>query len=150
MPSAGGAPVPINPFSDWKKTCMPAGRWFATAVGIPMPRLTSMPGLSSRAILRAMMSCGAMRASRIGDEVIDQRRRRPDVIRGDQPDRNDIFGARDHGAGRERDNRIEVARRERIAQVAEIVREERLYEGEVGTQRELEQIALAVQVDPLL
>ena len=23
MPSAGGAPVPISPFSDWKKTCMP-------------------------------------------------------------------------------------------------------------------------------
>ncbi len=26
MPSSGGAPVPINPFSDWKKTCMPSGR----------------------------------------------------------------------------------------------------------------------------
>ncbi len=26
MPSSGGAPVPINPFSDWKKTCSPSGR----------------------------------------------------------------------------------------------------------------------------
>ena len=25
MPSSGGAPVPISPFSDWKKTCMPSG-----------------------------------------------------------------------------------------------------------------------------
>ena len=25
MPSSGTGPVPINPFSDWKKTCMPAG-----------------------------------------------------------------------------------------------------------------------------
>ena len=26
MPSSGMAPVPISPFSDWKKTCMPSGR----------------------------------------------------------------------------------------------------------------------------
>ena len=25
MPSSGGAPVPIRPFSDWKNTCMSGG-----------------------------------------------------------------------------------------------------------------------------
>src|SRR4051794_14498140 len=62
QPSSGGAPVPISPFSDWKKTCMPAGTKFATSVGIPMPRFTSMPDESSWAVRRAMMVCASMGA----------------------------------------------------------------------------------------
>jgi len=73
--------------------------------GNPDAKVTSMPGASSRAIRRAMMSCGLICASRIGDEVVDQRRWRPDVIGSNQSDRNDIFRARDHGAGRERGSR---------------------------------------------
>ena len=44
MPSSGMGPVPISPFSDWKNMLTPAGTWLATKVGIPMPRLTSIPG----------------------------------------------------------------------------------------------------------
>ena len=62
MPSSGGEPVPISPFSDWKNTCMPSGTKFATSVGIPMPRFTSMPGESSRAIRRAMTVWGSIRS----------------------------------------------------------------------------------------
>ena len=60
MPSAGGAPVPIRPFSDWKYTCMPGGTNFETSVGMPMPRLTSMPSRSSCAIRLAMMVWASM------------------------------------------------------------------------------------------
>ena len=56
----GTGPVPISPFSDWKKTWMPAGTKLATWVGMPMPRLTSIPGLSSRAMRRAISVAGSI------------------------------------------------------------------------------------------
>src|SRR6516164_223619 len=97
MPSSGGAPVPISPFSDWKNTLMPSGRYLATRVGMPMPRLISIPGLSSRAMRRAMMVCGSMAYSRIGYEVVDNRRWRHDVVGGDYTDWHNVIGAGDDG-----------------------------------------------------
>ena len=42
------------PFSLWNSTEMPSGMWFATSVGMPMPRLTYQPSRSSCAMRRAM------------------------------------------------------------------------------------------------
>src|SRR5262249_30537629 len=91
-PSSGIGPVPIRPFSDWKNTVMPAGTKFATMVGMPMPRLTSMPDCSSRAMRLAMTVCASM-MSPVCDEVIDQRRGRRDVV-----GRDDAHGHAEGGA----------------------------------------------------
>src|SRR5262249_7660224 len=125
IPSSGTDPVPIRPFSDWKNTCMPAGRKFATCVGMPMPRFTSMPGEISLVIRRAMIVCGSMSISCVGDEVIDDRCRRYHMIRRHHADRNDVVGTDDDGLGGHRDHWIEIAGGERIAQIAQIVGDER-------------------------
>ncbi len=39
-PSNGNGPMPSMPFSEWSWIDMPSGMWFATSVGMPMPRLT--------------------------------------------------------------------------------------------------------------
>src|SRR5262249_33784643 len=118
MPSSGGTPVPISPFSDWKKTCMPAGRYLATRLGIPKPRLTSMPRNSSLAIRPALRVCGSMLCSQVGDKIIDEGSRRHDLIGREHADRNDVLLAGENGSGGHRDHRIEIARRELIAQIA--------------------------------
>ena len=38
--SVGDGPMPSRPFSDCSHTSTPAGTWFATSVGKPMPRFT--------------------------------------------------------------------------------------------------------------
>ena len=38
--SRGNGPIPSSPFSDCSHTCMPAGTWLATSVGMPIPRFT--------------------------------------------------------------------------------------------------------------
>ena len=58
--------------------------------------------------------------------------------------------AGDDGLGRHRDHRIEIARGQRVAQIAEIIGEECLHQREVGAERDFEQIALAVHLDALL
>src|SRR5262245_48969363 len=117
MPSSGIGPVPIRPFSDWKNMLNPAGTWFATRVGMPMPRLTSIPEWSSLAMRLAMMVCASM-ALLIGDEVIDNWRRRHNVIRGDDPHRNDVLCRHDNGVRRHGEHRIEIASSKGIGQVA--------------------------------
>jgi len=42
MPVGGGEPKPMMPFSLWNATSTPGGTYFATSVGRPMPRLTSV------------------------------------------------------------------------------------------------------------
>ena len=39
-PSNGNGPMPSMPFSECNWIDMPSGMWFATSVGMPMPRLT--------------------------------------------------------------------------------------------------------------
>ena len=38
--SVGNGPMPSRPFSECRVMWMPGGMWFATSVGMPMPRLT--------------------------------------------------------------------------------------------------------------
>ena len=53
----------------------------------------------------------------------------------------------DDGVGRHRHDRVEVACRQRIGEVAEIVGQEGMHQREMGAQRGLEQVSLAVDLD---
>src|SRR3974377_970958 len=109
-----------------------------------MPRFTSMPDLSSRAVRRAMMVCASMDISQIGNEVVNDRTGCQNVGRGDDADRNDMLGTNDDGFGSHRHHRIEIASRQRIAQITEVIGKKSLQQRKVRTQRGLEQITLAV------
>src|SRR5262245_39231187 len=149
IPSSGIGPVPIRPFSDWKNTVMPAGTKFATMVGMPMRRLASMQDCSSRAMRLAMTVCASM-MSPVCDEVIDQRRGGRDVVGRDDADRNDVVRRHDGGVRGHGHDRVEVARGQRVGEVAQIVGEKRMDEREIRAQRRLEQIILPLDLDPLL
>ena len=93
----------------------PGARWLATKVGMPIPRLTSMPGLSSRAMRCAMMSCALHGTSSVGDR--GSRRAAPASRHGPgaiTPTGTTCSAVDDHRVGRHRHHRIEVARRQRI------------------------------------
>ena len=96
-----------------------------------------MPGLSSWAMRRAMMVCGSMALSRVGNRIVHDRGGRYDVVRRDHAHRYNVVRARDDSVGGHRYHWIEVARRKRVAKVAEVVREEGLHQGEIGAQRGL-------------
>src|SRR3954470_24210793 len=55
-PLAGAGPMPMTPFSDWNITSRVGGTWFATMVGMPMPRLTHQPSGTSSARRSAIWS----------------------------------------------------------------------------------------------
>src|SRR6478609_8741635 len=48
--------MPSRPFSLWRVTRTPSGKWLATSVGIPMPRFTYWPSSSSLAAMAAISS----------------------------------------------------------------------------------------------
>src|SRR5262245_10980973 len=118
-------------------------------VGMPRPSLTSMPDRTSRAMRLPMIDCASM-MSPARDEVIDQRSRRHDVVGRDDPDRHDVVRRYDHGVRGHGHDRIEVARGQRVGEVAEIVGQKRVDQREIRAQRRLEQIALSLDLDPLL
>ena len=72
------------------------------------------------------------------------------MVRRYDPGRDDVLRTDDNRVGSHRDHWIEIARGERVTQVAEIVGKEGLHESEVGAQRRFEQIALPLYLDLLL
>ena len=56
---SGAGPMPSTPFSEWKITSRSSGTWSATAVGMPMPRLTYQPSGMSCATRAAI--CGRVK-----------------------------------------------------------------------------------------
>src|SRR5271165_6000222 len=146
MPGSATGPVPIRPFSDWKKTRIDGGTKFATSVGMPMPRFTSMPSRSSRAMRLAIRVCASM-GSFLHDDVIDQGRRGYDMVWRDHADGYDVFRLDDDRVGRCGDHGIEVARRQRVGEVAQVIAHERMNECIVGAERDLEQVIPAVDGD---
>ena len=50
---------------------------------------------------------------------------------------HDVLGFNDHRVGRHGDYRIEIARGERVAEIADVVGEKRVYQREIGAQRGL-------------
>src|SRR4051794_9127470 len=113
---------------------MPSGKWFATMVGMPMPRFTSIPGFSSRAIRRAMMVCGSMPASRVRDEVVDNGSRSDDMVRRYHSDRNDVVSVCNYSGARHRHHWIEIPSSEGVAEIAHVICQESLHQGEIGAQ----------------
>src|SRR5690606_20950119 len=117
MPGSGTGPVPMRPFSDWKKTWIPLGTKFATRVGMPIPRLTSIPFVSSCAMRLAMMDCVSM-ASAFHNEIVDERSGRHDVVRRDDAHRHDVLRLNEDGVRGHGHQRIEVTGREHVGEVA--------------------------------
>src|SRR5579871_5388301 len=113
---------------------------------MPMPRFTSIPFLSSRAIRRAIIVAASM-ASSIRDQVVNQRCRGQHMIRCNEPDWNDMVGRSDGALGGHGDDWIEVSRSQDIGQIAEIIGEKGIYQREVGPQCRLDQVVLAIQFD---
>jgi hypothetical protein len=72
------------------------------------------------------------------------------MVGRDHSDRNDMFGGDDHRVGGHRHDRIEVAGREGIGEVAGIVGKKCMYQREIGAQRGLQQICLPIHIDLLL
>src|SRR5215203_6532959 len=142
MPASGTGPVPISPFSDWKKTWIPRGTKLATSVGIPMPRLTSIPSRSSRAIRLAMTVCASILSLR--DEVVDNRRGGHNVVRRYDADGDHVFRLNEDRVCGHRHHRIEIAGGEGVAEVAEVVGDKRMHEREVGAQSRLQQVIPSV------
>jgi hypothetical protein len=62
-----------------------------------------------------------MAFSRIGYEVVDNRRWRHDVVWGDYADWHDVIGAGDDGVRRHGHDRVEVPGRKRVTQIAQII-----------------------------
>src|SRR3974390_1198756 len=115
-----------------------------------MPRLTSMPDESSRAIRLAIATCGSIVASGVHDEIVDDRRGRHDMVRRNQSNRYDVVGTGNDDIGSHSDYGIEVPRGQRIAEITQIVGEKRLHQGEIGAQRRLEDLILSMPLDPAL
>src|SRR5947208_3396994 len=72
------------------------------------------------------------------------------MIRRNNSDRYDVVGAGNDGFSCHRHQWIEVTSGERVAQIAHVVGEKRVYQRKVGTDGHLEQVALAIDIDALL
>ena len=114
---------------------------FATSVGMPMPRFTSMPSRSSRAMRLAIRFCASI-SSFLRNDVIDQRSGSYDMVRRNDADRHDMVRIDNDRIGGCRHQRVEVARRQRVGQVAEVIANQRVNERIVRADRRLQQVLL--------
>src|SRR3974377_1127857 len=99
---------------------MSRGIKFATIVGIPMPRFTSIPLRNSRAI-RFAMTVWASISSPVCNEIINQRSWCNDVVGRDKSDGYDMLGRDNCGTRGHGDDRIEISCGQGIGEIAEIV-----------------------------
>ncbi len=139
----------MSPFSDWKNTRIPGETKFATL------RRDADPQVHEHAVAQFERDAlgddgGCVHVQACAIEVVHERRRRDDVIRTDDAGRDDVVGLDDHGIGGHRDHRVEIARGQRVREVAEVVGEERVDEREVRAQCGLDEVILAAHVDLLL
>src|SRR3954451_4011882 len=148
-PSSGKASMPMMPFSDWKKISASFGTKAATKVGSPMPRLTRLPSFSSRATRLAIRAFSSM-APLLRDQMIDENRGCHDGGGRDHPDRHDVLGLGQDDTGGHGHQGIEVPRRQRISQVADVVGLLGVEESEVGLERLLEKERAPIDLEDLL
>src|SRR5271170_6090845 len=127
---------------------MPASRDTieATSVGRPMPRLTRSPGRSSCATRMAIKVRSSI-ASLPGDQVVDQYGRRHHFIRSYDSNWNDFAGLGHHHVGSHGHQGIKIARGHAVSQVANMVGAARVEERELGSQRHIQQIHVAVNFE---
>src|SRR5262249_268109 len=115
----------------------------ATSVGIPMPRLTSIPDFSSSAIRLAMIDCASI-ASSICDKIVNERCRGNYVVWRNKADGDNVFGCHDSCIRGHRDDRVEIAGCQSVREISKIVRKKSIDEREVGVQCGFEEIALPI------
>src|SRR5262245_38161144 len=99
-----------------------------------MPRLTSIPDFSSRAIRLAMMVCASM-ASPIGDQIVDDRGGGYDMIGRDHTHGYDVVRGYDNRVRGHGDHRVEIACGQCVGEIARVIGEKGVHECEVGAQR---------------
>src|SRR5262245_5444584 len=112
-----------------------------------MPRLTSIPDFSSRAIRLAMMVWASM-ASPIGDQIVDDRGRGYDMIGCDHTHRYNVIRGYDNRVRGHGDHRVEIARSQRVGEIAGVIGKKGVHECEIGAQRGFQQIAFAINLEP--
>ena len=71
----------------------------------------------------------------VGNEVVNDWGRRYDVIRSDDADRHDVISVCYDRRDSHSNHRIEVAGRQGIREVPDVVGEERMHQSEVGAKR---------------
>src|SRR3712207_203748 len=170
-PFSGAGPMPITPFSDWKTTSRSGGTWFATRVGMPMPRLTHQPsGMSSaarRAIWSRLKGCIVAHTPLAGIPM-PAASPRPgraavhphhpfhvdpggvDPVRADLAQLPDVLHLRDRQVRSRRHHRVEVPAGSPVGEVAPAVRLPRLHQRHVALQGALHDVAAAVELAHLL
>ena len=138
MPCSGIGPVPINPFSDWKNTLSSGGNVVRDQRRNADAEIDEIAG--TKFLRDAPGDDGlCIHGSPVRDEIIDERRRGHDVVGRDDADRHDVLRRDDDGIGRHRHDRIEIARGQRVGEIAEIVGQKGVDQREFGAQRGLEQ-----------
>ena len=164
--------MPMTPFSLCSTTSRPSGRWLATSVGRPMPRLTTAPsGMSWATRIAISTRLHFFVAAHAAPLVVAAAPLKPpalvatrsiltirctkmpgvttasgiELAEGDDP----VHGG-DRRLRRHRHHRAEVARRHAIGQVAPAVAALGLDEGEVAVDRRLEHVHAAVDLARLL
>src|SRR6478672_10121804 len=152
--------MPSRPFSLWRVTRTPSGRWLATSVGIPMPRFTYWPSSSSLAAMAAISSrvhmISYLRADPYGplfdvfnrvDDAHHSLHEDPwcDDVLGVQVTVYHFFGFSDgHSAGR-RDEGVEVACRHSVAEVTFAVCPVGTHQGDVCHNAAFQDATLAIE-----
>src|SRR6516165_11686675 len=114
-----------------------------------MPKLTSIPDDSSLAMRRAIMVWASMGVSRIGDEEIDDWCGRHDMIWRNHANRHYVVRIADNFCACHCYHWVEVARRERVDEIAQIIGQEGVHEREVRRQRRFDEVCLAIELDAL-
>ena len=69
------------------------------------------------------------------------------MIGRDDADRNDVLRSHDHGVGRHRHHRVEVAGGQHIGEIAEVIGQKGVNKRELSAERGLQQVRLAVDLD---
>src|SRR5581483_5064830 len=167
-PCGGAGPMPSTPFSLCRKTSRSLGRWFATLVGSPMPKLTYSPswmssatraaicsrvqrfmGLAPAWISRGIRGCrGGIAADR--HHALDENARGHHAFRIERAELHDFAHFRDRAFRRGGHDRPEVARRLAIDEIAPPVALERLDQRVIGMDRVFEHVMPAVDEARLL
>src|SRR5690349_948505 len=114
-----------------------------------MPRLTRLPGRSSSATRFAMSSLSSMTTIHF-DDVIHEHMRGYDVIGRNDTRRNDLSRLDDDSCGGRGHNRVEVACRQRVIEVASVIAAFRRDQREFGLEWRLEEEIMPINFDGAL
>ena len=120
MPGSGIGPVPMSPFSDWKRTWIPFGTivghqgWDADA----QVDQHAIPKFAGDALGDDGLR---VHSSALHDEVINQRSGRDHMVGRNDPNWHDVICRDEHRVSRHGHQWVEVPPREGVGEIAEVV-----------------------------